>query len=110
MAVAINYNSQPGLKPITKPYAYYVNMMNSHIKDTKGTLIDSSSFELDGFKGLQFSFTAIPPKGTKQITRTKRVIFVEGRVYQVEHMFLTPATKTSQEKLRKYFDSMRLTR
>ncbi|QHL87655.1 hypothetical protein GU926_09480 [Nibribacter ruber] len=109
MASAIHYNKQPGLRPITNSYLYYVSLMSSQIKDANGTLVDSASFTLDGYKGLEFSFRAAPPRGTYQITFSKRVIFVDGRVYQAQYTPISHLSKPNKERIRKFFDSMRLT-
>ncbi|WP_345168247.1 hypothetical protein [Nibribacter koreensis] len=109
IATAIHYNNQPSLKPITNPYQYYVSLMTSQIKGANGTLVDSSSFTLDNYRGLEFSFSAAPPLGKYPITFSKRVIFVDGRVYQAQYTPISHLHKPSKERIRKFFDSMRLT-
>ncbi|WP_192822005.1 hypothetical protein [Rufibacter sp. LB8] len=110
IVAAIHYNKQPHLRPITEPYTYYLSMLNSSLRDFKGTMVDSSTFEVDNYKGLQYAFSALHPGGKRKLIRTKRVLFVEGWVYQVEYMPLTAVTsKDGPVNMKKFFDSMRLT-
>ncbi|RNI31574.1 hypothetical protein [Rufibacter latericius] len=108
MAFFMDHTVQPGQEPIKDKYAFYLGMMDSMIRNAKATLTDSSSFNLGTHKGIEFSYTTVQQDGAK-VKRSNRLLFINGRVYNLGHTSLAQPVGTSEAPLRKFLNSMKLT-
>jgi hypothetical protein len=107
MAFFMDHTVQPGQEPIKDTYQFYLGMMDSMIRNAKATLTDSSSFSLGAHKGIEFSYTTVHSDGAP-VKRSNRLMFINGRVYNLGHISLAQPTETSEETRKQFFGSMEL--
>ncbi|WP_125185149.1 hypothetical protein [Botryobacter ruber] len=107
MALVIDQPLRPDQDHIENAQEFYKGFIRSFVNNAKGTFVDSASFTLEGFKGINFSYT-VPQGDGSSVKRTNRTILTKDKLCSLTHTPLAQPTETSEEAKFYFLESIEI--
>ena len=81
--------------PVKNIHSFYLGFMDTMIRDTKSTLLDSASFNLKEHEGMDFSYFNSSTNGSK-VVRKSRVLLIKNKLYCWGYTLFDEQTEASK--------------
>jgi hypothetical protein len=104
MVMVINQENQLDKTSQTNIYSFYLGFIDSMIRETKSTLTDSASFNLDKCKGIDFSYVGPLPDGGKA-NRKSRAVLIRNKLYCWGYTVFGQETESSKASTKRFIES-----
>ncbi|MFN7654985.1 MAG: hypothetical protein ACK5PC_17215 [Cyclobacteriaceae bacterium] len=104
LVMVIDQENKLEQHPEKDVYSFYLGVMDSMIRETKSTLIDSASFHIDKYRGMGFSYFG-PSTNGSNVRRIVRAVLIKNKLYCWGYTVLGQETESSKALSKRFIES-----